>query len=110
MFRKNLPAWQYATYSEFHGNKWNVLLHVITVPIFWAAIGVLLSALFLLSWQRLLLGAGLLLIPLVVQGIGHKREGRSPLPFEGPMDFASRFFVEQVITFPRWIAERAARR
>ena len=108
MIRKNLPAWQYATYSEFHGSKANVVIHVITVPIFWAGLGILLSSVILLSWQRALLGAGLLLVPLVLQGIGHKQEEKPPIPFEGPDDFLSRFCVEQLVTFPRWIARRRA--
>lgn len=108
MIRKNLPAWQYASYSEFHGSKLNIALHVLTVPLFWAGLGILLSAAILLSWQRALLSLGLLLAPLVVQGIGHKQEKRAPIPFEGPDDFLSRFFVEQLITFPRWIARRMA--
>lgn len=108
MIRKNLPAWQYATYSEFHGSKLNVALHVLTVPVFWAGIGILISSAVLLSWQRALLGLGLLLVPLVVQGIGHKQEAKAPIPFAGPDDFVSRFCVEQLITFPRWIARRMA--
>ena len=110
MIRKNLPAWQYATYSEFHGSKLNIAIHVITVPIFWAGIGILLSAAILLSWQRALIGLGVLFLPLAAQGLGHKKEARAPIPFEGPADFLSRFCVEQLITFPRWIARRMAGR
>ena len=40
---------------------------------------------------------------LVLEGRGHRREPETPTPFAGPIDFVSRFFVEQWITFPRFV-------
>ena len=110
MIRKHLHRWQYESYADFHGNRLNIFLHILSVPLFWAGIGVLLSALILLSWQRAAVGLGMLLVPVIIQGIGHKQERNGPIAFLGPLDFLSRFLVEQLVTFPRWIAEKIAQR
>jgi uncharacterized membrane protein YGL010W len=109
MIRKNLHSWQHQSYGHFHGSRLNIVLHLLSVPLFWAGIGVLFSALLLLSWQRFLLGFLLLLVPVIIQGIGHKQEKNAPIPFLGPSDFFSRFLMEQLVTFPRWIAERISK-
>jgi hypothetical protein len=49
------------------------------------------------------LGLGCLAVAVVVEGRGHARERETPTPFAGPLDFASRFVVEQWITFPRFV-------
>jgi len=46
----------------------------------------------------------------VLEGRGHARESERPTPFDGPLDFASRFFVEQWITFPRFVLSGGWRR
>jgi hypothetical protein len=38
-----------------------------------------------------------------LQGIGHKREAAPPIAFEGPIDVVTRIFVEQFVTFPRFV-------
>ena len=40
---------------------------------------------------------------VVIQGRGHRREHETPTPFAGPIDFVSRFFAEQWVTFPRFV-------
>jgi len=40
---------------------------------------------------------------VVAQGRGHKLETTAPAPFRGPADVAARLFVEQWITFPRFV-------
>jgi hypothetical protein len=39
----------------------------------------------------------------LLQGAGHKREIQKPEPFLGADDLVSRFVVEQLITFPRFV-------
>jgi len=48
-------------------------------------------------------GGLLLLVPLILQGRGHKLEGAPPLPFRGPFDVVARFTLEQLVNFPRFV-------
>ena len=107
MIRKNLLNWQHMGYSANHQNKTNLMIHVCTVPLFW--LGVLAIPVSIFSGQvRFLLATPILVLgALVAQGIGHKKEEKSPEPFLSPMDFVSRFLVEQLVTFPRWMLGRA---
>jgi hypothetical protein len=97
-----LPAWQWAGYPEFHRDRGNLLLHLATAPLF---IGGTLAALAspFVGWWALGGGLGALAIALAAQGRGHRREGRPPEPFLGPGDFLGRLFVEQFVTFPRFV-------
>jgi hypothetical protein len=40
---------------------------------------------------------------MAAQGRGHKLETTAPVPFRGPLDVVSRIFVEQWVTFPRFV-------
>jgi hypothetical protein len=96
-------AWQWATYERNHRDRVNLLLHMIAVPAFIAGT---LAALTLL-WRGHFAGAVFALLVAVagfaVQGLGHRREREAPVPFDGPGDFFARVFVEQFITFPRFV-------
>lgn len=101
MIRKNLHQWQFETYSEFHQNPVNQKIHIVFVPIFW--LGSFLLIYFLYTEPRFFwIGLGMMLSALVAEGIGHKKETKDPIPFLGPLDFVSRFFMEQFVTYPRW--------
>ena len=41
-----------------------------------------------------------MVVSVVAQGRGHRRERERPTPFTGFGDFVTRFFVEQWVTFP----------
>ena len=99
--RKDLVGWQWSSYQDFHANRRNLLIHVLTVPMFQAGSLVLLATP-VLGWTGL---AGLvaMLVTLAAQGKGHRGESNLPIPFTGPGDFVSRFVVEQWITFPRYV-------
>jgi hypothetical protein len=43
------------------------------------------------------------LATLAVQGRGHAAEAARSVAFRGPGDFAARFFVEQWVTFQRFV-------
>jgi uncharacterized membrane protein YGL010W len=96
-------AWQWSGYGRNHRDRANLLLHFVAVPAFIAGTLGLATAL-VRGW---LLGAVASLVVMVVafavQGLGHKREPEPPIPFDGPGDFLARVFVEQFITFPRFV-------
>ncbi|HSX63044.1 MAG TPA: Mpo1-like protein [Tahibacter sp.] len=98
-----LIAWQWRTYADNHRDRVNLLLHIVAVPAFIA--GILATVRLLVA--GLYVGAGIAFVFAVfafaVQGIGHKREAVAPIPFDGPLDFVGRVFVEQFVTFPRFV-------
>lgn len=99
-----LLRWQWANYPEAHTTRANLLLHIFTAPFFWAGTALLLAGLFTLNWGPALLGLACLPVPLMAQGLGHKRlEPNPPLPFTGPWNFVARFCLEQWINFPRFV-------
>ncbi len=99
----SIAAWQWATYERNHRDRVSLALHMIGVPMFIAGVlaavrlalaGYLPGALFALFVAAA--GFGL-------QVVGHKREAEAPVPFDGPGDFFGRLFVEQFVTFPRFV-------
>ena len=44
-----------------------------------------------------------MVVSVVAQGRGHRRERERTTPFMGFGDFVTRFFVEQWVTFPRFV-------
>ena len=103
--RKNLLDWQWRHYGDNHLDVVNLVLHLVTVPMFMAGTVMVLSA----PWTAWWLGAtglALMVTAVVAQGRGHARERRPPIPFEGPADAVTRIFVEQWVTFPRYVWKR----
>jgi uncharacterized membrane protein YGL010W len=96
-------AWQWQGYDRNHRDRANLLLHFVAVPAFIAATLSLLTALAHRWWLGVAVSLGLMIVSFAVQGIGHKREAEAPIPFDGPGDFIARVFVEQFITFPRFV-------
>jgi hypothetical protein len=99
----SLLAWQYRVYPEGHRDRVNLLLHLITAPLFCVAmIGFVIFAV----WRAPLASIGWALVAfavLVLQARGHAREATPPHPIKGPGDLIARFFAEQFITFPRYV-------
>src|SRR5258707_12124193 len=89
--------------SAKHQTVTNPPLPMVAVPLFEIAVVTLIVGLATRSG----LAVGLALIGMVaavvIQGRGRRREREAPTPFAGPIDFVSRFFVEQWITFPRFV-------
>jgi hypothetical protein len=98
-----LLRWQWQGYPRYHQSRTNLLLHIVTVPLFMAATLALGAALVLLSWKLLLAAVGGIVLTLAVEGRGHKLEPVPPEPFTGPANFVGRFFFEHWITFPRFV-------
>lgn len=94
-------AWQLATYADNHTRRATLVVHLLTVPLFWAGIAIAAAAPWIGLWS--LLAAPMLLAPVAAQGAMHRREPVAPKPFLGPGDFVRRIVAEQLITFPRWL-------
>jgi hypothetical protein len=97
-----LLRWQWSLYSTGHRDRRNLALHAVTNPLFLAGTCALVAS----PAAGLAVGAaGLaaMITGMAAQGGGHKREQTAPVPFRGPSDLLARFFVEQWVTFPRFV-------
>ena len=98
-----LIAWQWQGYERNHRDRANLLLHIVAVPAFIAGVLAAVRLLTLGLWTGALVAFGVSVLAFLLQGVGHKREAEAPVPFDGPLDFIGRVFVEQFITFPRFV-------
>ena len=102
-----LLAWQWQHYPGNHTDRRNLVIHLLTVPIFWGGTVAMLGAPMAGSVGSIVgsLVGGLVMCALAMaaQGRGHKLETVPPIPFRGPHDVIARIFVEQWITFPRFV-------
>ena len=105
--RPNLLAWQWNDYVAKHRDRGNLLIHIVAVPLFQVATVLLIGALFGRSLTVASVVIVAMVISLVLQGRGHRREPETPAPFDGAADFVSRFVVEQWVTFPRFVLSGA---
>jgi hypothetical protein len=44
-----------------------------------------------------------MLVSVALQGRGHRQESTPPEPFTSPVNAVSRIFLEQWVTFPRFV-------
>src|SRR5262245_46543530 len=91
-----------AAYPHVHRDRKNLVLHAFAVPVFDLAFLAIPVALALGAWVFALTAAGLALLSVGVQGRGHAREAERAT-FRGPIDFAVRILIEQLVTFPRFV-------
>ena len=101
--RRELLAWQWRIYPGSHRQRLNLLIHAATAPLFWIGLIAIVAALFGVGLWYLPAGAVLIAVPVFAQRFGHGREIQRPEPFAGFDDFVSRFFAEQLVTFPRFV-------
>lgn len=97
-----LLAWQWSIYPLAHRTRLNLGLHLATAPLFLLGTVALLAAP-LSSWLLAPLGFAGMLIAVAAQRRGHNSEVSPPRPFRSLFDFVARFFVEQWVTFPRYL-------
>jgi len=97
-----LLAWQWSMYPNAHRDRRNLALHAATAPLFVAGGCALVLSLFAGAGLAVAGAAGML-VAIAAQGRGHAIEAVRPAAFRGPGDFAARFFVEQWVTFPRFV-------
>lgn len=102
-YTEGLVARQWKHYCTTHASRANLLVHLLTVPVFMtgtaAAAAVLLGA--PATWA--VAGIAAMGGAIALQGRGHARELARPEPFRGPLDVLARLLVEQWITFPRYV-------
>ena len=96
-------AWQWSDYPAKHRSRVNLALHILAVPLFMlGSVAVVLGA---LRFPTMTIVSGLvtMIVSVALQGIGHRFEPDQPAPFDGFGDFVKRFFIEQWVTFPRFV-------
>jgi hypothetical protein len=101
MITPSVLSWQWAVYRAAHADRRNLLIHLVTVPIFWSGLVQLLCAPFLPL--LIISGISCLFLAFLCQAIGHRLEVNPPHPFLSPVDVVVRFFLEQTINFPRYL-------
>jgi hypothetical protein len=99
---RGLLAWQWAIYPSGHTTRANLLIHILTVPIFEIGTLTLLGSLAIAPLYALL-GLAMMVGAMAAQGQGHAREPQPPVRFRGPLDVVARIFAEQWIAFPRFV-------
>ena len=109
MIRPSLLAWQWSNYVAKHRDRSNLLIHIVAVPLFQLAMLALLYAVLSRAIGLAVTALAAMTVALVLQGRDHRNEVEAPTPFGGPVDFVSRFMVEQWITFPRFVLSGAWR-
>ncbi|ADO70555.1 hypothetical protein [Stigmatella aurantiaca] len=99
---EKLLPWQWKLYAGNHAARRNLLLHMLSVPVFQLGTVALVTAPFTsLMWA--IPGVVAMVGAVAVQGRGHRGEPVAPVPFLGPWDVVSRIFAEQWVTFPRFV-------
>jgi hypothetical protein len=101
--RPQLLAWQWQHYPVGHRDRGNLLLHIVSVPVFYAGIATLITGLTAGAWLYAASGLVAMLAVMIVQGRGHRREASAPIGFLGAGDVVTRLFAEQLVTFPRFV-------
>jgi uncharacterized membrane protein YGL010W len=97
-----LLARQFSGYPAAHGDRRNLLIHALTVPLFLLGNCALVAAPLVSGWLGLG-GLALTAAAFGLQGRGHALESRRPAPFNGPLNAVLRVLGEQWITFPRFV-------
>jgi len=90
-------------YSHTHAHRTNLLIHLVAVPLFILAhVGLVVA----ISYRKpfpALTCVGVAVASLGLQRKGHALEGQAPEPFSSGWNFATRLYVEQFYTFPKYV-------
>lgn len=98
-----LLRWQWEGYPRFHRSRANLLIHIVAVPVFLLGNAALIVTLLMGAWMAAAAALAVMVVSMALQGRGHKREEVPPEPFTGPANALARIFLEQWITFPRFV-------
>lgn len=98
-----LARWQSEGYPLYHRARANLLIHILLVPAFLAGNAALLAGLALRAWAWAFAGLAAMVLSFAAQGFGHIREETPSIPFTGPANALARIFLEQWVTFPRFV-------
>ena len=102
MRMSELLRWQWEGYPRYHRGKFNLLLHVVAVPLFLLGNVGFIVALARGSWPVALVCLLAMVASVALQGRGHKLEAVPPEPFTSAGNAVARIFLEQWVTFPRF--------
>ena len=98
-----LLRWQWEGYPKYHQSRANLLIHIVAVPLFLVGTVMLVASALQPSVVLLAVAIGCIGVAVALQGRGHRLEPVPPEPFSGPLNFVSRLFFEQWVTFPRFV-------
>jgi len=104
---KELLRWQWEGYPRYHRSRFNLLLHIVVIPLFLVGNVALVAGLLRGAWWVALAGLVAMIVSVALQGRGHGREPTPPEPFTGPRNAVTRIFFEQWVTFPRFVLSGA---
>jgi hypothetical protein len=102
-----LLQWQWSGYSRYHRSRANLLIHIVAVPVFLVSNVGFVVALATPSMILIALSAVVTVVSVALQGRGHRQEEVPPEPFTGAGNAALRIFLEQWVTFPRFVISGA---
>jgi len=103
MSASQLLRWQWEGYPRYHRSRFNLLLHIAAVPMFLVGNIALLVALVQRSWHIRIAAVVAMVLSIALQGRGHRHEHTPPEPFTSPLNAVARIFLEQWVTFPRFL-------
>ena len=103
MSTSELLRWQWEGYPRYHRSRFNLLLHIVVVPLFLVGNVALLVAFVRLSWLLGIVALVAMAFSVALQGRGHRQEPVPTEPFTSPVNAVSRIFLEQWVTFPRFV-------
>jgi hypothetical protein len=103
MSASQLLRWQWEGYPRYHRSRFNLLLHIAVVPVFLAGNVAFVVALAQPSWRFGIAAVVAMVLSVALQGRGHRQEPVPPEPFTSPLNAVSRIFLEQWVTFPRFV-------
>ncbi len=98
-----LLRWQWDGYPQRHRSRANLLIHIVAVPVFLLGNVGLIVALIGGSWLSETASLITIVLSVALQGQGHKQEEVPPEPFTSPVNAVARIFLEQWVTFPRFV-------
>ncbi|OEC32682.1 Protein of unknown function [Pseudomonas cuatrocienegasensis] len=90
---------QLRDYARSHSHPTNLLIHLLTVPLFIVASAVLLNGLLQLSFVALVTGIIGLVAAVILQRAGHRFETDTP----ETMPDIKQLLREQFVTFPQFV-------
>lgn len=109
MSLQQLLRTQWDGYQCTHATQANLVVHLITVPVFMTGTAALVRGAATLSIGYGLMGLFAMAVAVVAQGWGHKQEVQAPAPFTSRSNAFARIFLEQWVTFPKYALHAAWR-
>ena len=100
---RELLRWQWNGYPRYHRSRQNLLIHIVMVPLFWSGNVGLMIALVEQSALLGILALAAIVASVALQGRGHRQEQFPPEPFTNAANAVARIFLEQWITFLRFV-------